>query len=108
MSNVERLIASYTSGEKTQAVDSNTNMQSTFINVAAEIKGGESLNKAKALFGETLGILLDIPQVVIVLKDEESDCYLVESCWGTFTGPSYLTSKNLPFQGKKYLPANLD
>ena len=107
MSNVERLIASFTSGEKTQAVDSNTNMQSTFINVAAEIKGGESLNKAKALFGETLGILLDIPQVVIVLKDEESDCYLIESCWGTFTGPSYLTSKNLPFQGKKYLPAIL-
>lgn len=107
MAKVEHLIASFKSGERIRAVDINPNLQSTFINVAEQIKKVDGFNGAKSLFGETLGILLDIPLIVLVLKDEESNCYPIEACWGNFPGASFFNSTNLPFQGKKYSPVTL-
>jgi diguanylate cyclase (GGDEF)-like protein len=108
MSKVERLITSFASGERLQAPDSSSNLDNTLVNLAAEIEGAENFKKASAIFGETIGILFDIPLIALVLKDEESNCCLIETCWGAFSGPSYLFSKNLPFREKRYLPVPLD
>jgi hypothetical protein len=108
MSKVERLITSFASGERLQAPDSRSNLDNTLVNLAAEIEGAENFKKGSAIFGETLGILFDIPLIALVLKDEESNCCLIETCWGAFSGPSYLFSKNLPFREKRYLPVPLN
>jgi diguanylate cyclase (GGDEF)-like protein len=107
MEKVEHLIAAFSSGDRIRAIDNNQNLQSTFINVAEQIKKVDGFDEAKSLFGETLGILLDIPLIVLALKDEESNCYPIEACWGSFSGSSSFASKKLPFQGKKYLPVFL-
>ena len=108
MSKVENLIASFVAEKKLQSVDSTTNLQNTFTDVAASMGRAESFDKAVALFSEMLGILFDIPAIALVLKDEESDYYITETCWGTFTGPSYLNIKNLPFHENKYVPTILN
>jgi diguanylate cyclase (GGDEF)-like protein len=108
MSKVERLITSFTSGERLQAPDPTSSLDNTLVNLAAEIEGAENFKKASAIFGETLGILFDIPLIALVLKDEESNCCIIETCWGAFSGTSYLFSKNLPFREKRYLPVPLD
>jgi diguanylate cyclase (GGDEF)-like protein len=107
MSKVERLITSFATGERLQTPDTGNNRDITLTNVAAEIEGAENFKKASAIFGETIGILFDIPLIALVLKDEDSNCCLIETCWGAFSGPSYLFSKSLPFQEKRYLPATL-
>lgn len=107
MSKVERLIASYISGERLQPPDSGKDMDNTLMGVSAEIEGAENFKKASVIFGETLGILFDIPLIALAIKDEESNCCLIESCWGAFHGASYLVAKKLPFQNKRYLPTPL-
>jgi len=107
MMKVERLVVSFSAGERAEAFDYDKEIQNTFKNVAAAIGKSESYDKATALFSEALGILLDIPAITLVLKDEESNCCHLESCWGTFTGPSSLTVETLPFHDKKYLPTIL-
>jgi len=108
MTKVERLITSFATGERLHTPESSNNLDSTLMNVAAEIDGAENFKKASAVFGEMLGILLDAPLIALVIKDEESNCCLIETCWGTFSGPSYLFSKNLPFRDKRYLPVPLN
>ncbi len=108
MLKVERLIASFTTGERTEEIVSRANLQSTFGSVAGEIEKAESLNKAVSLFGETLGILFDIPVIALALKDEETDSCLIETCWGALSGPSEVTANNFPFQGESRLPITLE
>lgn len=107
MNKVERLIGSYFSGERMQPPDSGINMDSTFMSVATEIEGAENFKAASSIFGETLGILFDIPLIILAVKDEESNCCLIDTCWGSFRGPSYLIANKLPFQDKRYLPTPL-
>ena len=107
MLKIERLIKSFSSSERIQTIDYDTEMQHTFKNVAAAIGKAESFDKAIAIFSETLGILFDIPAIAVGLKDAESDYCHLETCWGVFTGPSYLTLETLPFHDKKYLPTIL-
>jgi diguanylate cyclase (GGDEF)-like protein len=103
MLKVERQILSNISDERTQAIDSDSDLQSTIKHVATAIGKAKSFDKAIALFSETLGILFDIPVIALVLRDAESDCYHMETCWGTFTGPSHPTIIALPFDDKNYL-----
>jgi diguanylate cyclase (GGDEF)-like protein len=107
MLKTERLIKSFNSGERMQAIESDTRLQSTIKNVATAIRKTKSFDKALALFSEALGILFNIPSIVLVLKDTESNCCHLETCWGTFSGPSNLNLENLPFHDKKYLPTIL-
>ncbi|HTG81793.1 MAG TPA: diguanylate cyclase [Geobacteraceae bacterium] len=104
---VERLIAAFHAGEVAPALDLNSHLQSTVMNVAAAIGREESTNKAIGLFSETLGILFDVPSIALVLKDEESNCWLAETCWGILSVPSCLTSKTLPFEENSCNPAML-
>jgi diguanylate cyclase (GGDEF)-like protein len=107
MLKVERLIVSFSSEERMQAIDYDTEIQHTIKNVAAAIGKAESFNEAITLFSETLGILFDIPAISLVLKDAESNYCHFETCWGAFSGPSYLTLETLPFHDKNYLPTIL-
>jgi diguanylate cyclase (GGDEF)-like protein len=107
MLKVERLIKSFSPGERVQAADADAKMQSTITNVAAAIGKTKSYDEAIGLFSETLGILLDIPAIALVLKDAESNCCHLESCWGVFSGPAYLALEALPFHDKEYLPTIL-
>jgi diguanylate cyclase (GGDEF)-like protein len=96
MSKVERLISTYFSGEKTSKEDSSANLDKILSDVSAEIESVDNFKKASSIFGESLGILLDSPLILIATRDEESNCCLIEACWGTFRGSSYLHSKKLP------------
>lgn len=107
MVKVDRLLASFLSGEKVQTAASEENLDSTFLSVAGEIEAMDSIKKATALYGETLGILFDAPLILMVIKDEESNCCMVEKCWGSFAGSCYLSSKKLPFRGGHYVPTIL-
>jgi diguanylate cyclase (GGDEF)-like protein len=108
MSNVENLVASFPEEEKTQSVESTMYLQNTFMAVAASIGQAESFDKAVALFSEMFGILFDIPAIALILKDEESDNFVVETCWGSSPASSYPYVKTLPFQGEKYVPVILN
>jgi diguanylate cyclase (GGDEF)-like protein len=107
MLKVVRLIKSFSFGERMQPIESETKLQSTFRNVATAIGKTESFDMAIALFCETLGILLDIPAIAIVLKDAYSNFCHFETCWGAYSGPSYLALETLPFHDKKYFPTIL-
>lgn len=108
MSKVENLVARFAAEEKMQSVDSATYLQNTFMDVAASIGRAESFDKAVALFSEMFGILFDIPAIALVLKDEESDNFIIETCWGPSPASSYPYVKTLPFQGEKYEPVILN
>ena len=107
MLKAERLVTSFISGERTQALDSDSDLRSTFKNVATAMVKAKSLNDAIALFSETLGILFDIPVIALVLRDTESVSYYMDTCWGSLTGPARLTINALPFNNGKYLPTIL-
>ncbi len=107
MFKAERLIASFMSTDKNQQADSTDGLQSAVTKVAEAIGRAESFESAASLFSETLGIMFDVPAIAFALKDEESGGYLMESCWGAFSGPSYLPSNVLPFHDQKFQPAIL-
>ena len=107
MLKVERLTKSFSSAESKQAIDYDREIEHTVQNVAAAIVKAESFDKAIALFSETLGILFDIPAIVLVLKDSESNRCHLETCWGVFQGPSTLALEALPFHDKEYHPTIL-
>ncbi|MFZ3207258.1 MAG: diguanylate cyclase [Geobacteraceae bacterium] len=103
----ERLIASFTTGEKMPVAGAGSHLEDAFADIAAAIRIAESFDRAIALFSETLGILLDVPAITLVRRDDESACWLIETCWGAFSGPSYLTGQTLPFQENNYVPTFL-
>jgi diguanylate cyclase (GGDEF)-like protein len=107
MLKVERMIKSFSFGETMQTIESDTQLQSTFRNVATAIGKTESFDKAIALFSETLGILFDIPAIAFVLKDAYGNFCHLETSWGAYSGPSNLTLETLPFHDKKYFPTIL-
>jgi len=107
MLKVERLTKSFSSAESKKTIDYDTEIQHTVQNVAAAIVKAESFDKAIALFSETLGILFDIPAISLVLKDADGNFCHFETCWGAYSGPSYLSLESLPFHDKKYLPTIL-
>ena len=107
MLKVERLVKSFVPAEELPAVDPSASLTSSFMNVAAAMDGAENLDKAIALFSETLGILFDIPAIALVLRDEESGCCTIECCWGTVPTPSYLADSSFPFRDGNHAPADL-
>jgi diguanylate cyclase (GGDEF)-like protein len=107
MLKVEHLIRTSFPVEQEGPGKTSVSLKSTFMSVADSIASSESFEKAVALFSESLGILFDIPAIVLVLKDEESNCCTIEPCWGTFPTPSYLGEKNLPFRGPPFSPKKL-
>jgi diguanylate cyclase (GGDEF)-like protein len=107
MLKVANLVASFTADEMMQSVDSSTYLQNTFMDVAASIGRAESFDKAVALFSEMFGILFDIPAIALVLKDEESDNFIIETSWGSSPASSYPYIKVLPFQEQEYVPVFL-
>lgn len=108
MLKAEGLIASFTPGEKKPVADVGSQLQSSFGDIAAAIRSAESFDRATALFSETLAILFDVPAISLVRRDEENACWLVETCWGAFSGPSHVTGQTLPFQENNYKPAILN
>lgn len=107
MLKVERLIKTSSPVEQMQQVKASVSLKNTFMSVADSMALTENFDKAVALFSESLGILFDIPAIALVLKDEESNCCIIESCWGTFPTPSYLGEKTLPFHDTKFSPKKL-
>jgi diguanylate cyclase (GGDEF)-like protein len=107
MLKVEHLIKTASPAEKIQPVKASSSMKTTLMSVADTMDRSESFEKAVALFSESFGILFDIPAIALVLKDEESNCCIIESCWGTFPTPSYLGEKTLPFSGPPFSPKKL-
>jgi diguanylate cyclase (GGDEF)-like protein len=103
MLKAERLITLFMSGEKIQSTDPDSELQGTIRSVATAIGKAMGLNKAIAIFSETLGILFDIPLIALVLRDADGNGYHIETCWGTFAGPSHPAIKALPFNDAKYL-----
>lgn len=108
MLKVEHLIKTSSQVEQIQPVKTSVSLKNAFMSVADSIAHTESFEKAVALFSESLGILFDIPAIALVLKDEESNCCIIESCWGTFPTPSYLGEKTLPFHETKFSPKKLN
>lgn len=107
MLKVERLIASFYAEERMPPVDSADALPGSITKVAESIENSETLKSAIALYIETLGIMFDIPAIAIVLKDENSDLFIMESCWGAFSDASYLSADMLPFKEKEFATATL-
>jgi diguanylate cyclase (GGDEF)-like protein len=97
MLQVEHLVKSACYGEETQPVHAASSLNTTILSVAESMRRTDSFDKAVALFSESLGILFDIPGIALVLKDDESNCCMIESCWGAFRTPAYVGEHSLPF-----------
>jgi len=107
MLEVESLIHSFGSEGRKQPIESDAQLIHAIRNVAEAIGKEESFDKAIALFSETLAILFDIPAIALYLKEAESGCFQLETCWGGFSGPSRLPRETLPFHNDMYFPTIL-
>ena len=108
MGKVEHLVKTSLPAEQVNSAKQSDTMKNTFMSVAHSMAHSENFEKAVSLFSESLGILFDIPAIALVLKDEESDCCIIESCWGTFPTTAYLGERNLPFHDGVLAPKRLN